>query len=134
MHLAVRGQWNYVRKLEAAEYFLCKGYKKSSNYGMFSLPFSPAELQGTGSTALTRSSLTAGCHSMNRLLVGALTDTIHPASRFWGTDSLQSNITSVAISASQWLKARVYRQVWYLALFLVILFFYTIASCNYFTP
>lgn len=32
MHLAVRGQWNYVRNLEAVEYFLCKGYRKFWNY------------------------------------------------------------------------------------------------------
>lgn len=55
MHLTIRGQWNYVRKLEAVEYFLCKGYKNSSNDSRFSLPFSAA---GTGSTALTRNSVT----------------------------------------------------------------------------
>lgn len=93
MSLAGRGQWNYVRKLEAVKYFLCKGYKKSSNYRRFSLPFSPAEVQGTGSTGLTGSSITAQCHSVNPLLVRALIDNIHLASSFQEADSLQSNIT-----------------------------------------
>lgn len=90
--------------------------------------------QGTGSRAWTRSSITAWCHLVNPLLGRALIDTIHPISRFWEADSLPSNIASIAISASQWLKAGVCRQVWYFAPFLVVLFFYTIASRNHFTP
>lgn len=81
--LVVRGQWNHVRKLEAVEYFLYNGYGIFWNYSRFFLPFSPAEVQGASRTALARSSITAPCHSMNSLLVRALTETIHLASRLW---------------------------------------------------
>lgn len=124
-----KGCARHARELEAGGCFLCESNKKSSNYCvLFPFPFPQwscgVQLRsGARGTAL----LSEPSYQSSEI------PSIHPTLRCTKVDRHQQHHCHCC-SASQWLKARVCRQVWCLVLLLVVLFFYTIALCGHFTP